>query len=155
MKNQFDLLKTTRNNIYTSVKDIAFEQINYIPTPYNNSIGWQVGHVVVTQQLLHYKLSNNTIIIEEELVENLKKGSSGKYILTQKQWQYILEHLVQLPILLEKDYNNTLFTTFETYSTSYGFTLQNIEDAIAFNNLHEAMHLGTINAMKKLIPVFS
>ena len=36
------------------------------------------------------------------------------------------------------------------YETSTGFVLDSIETAIAFNNLHEGIHLGVIMALTKV-----
>ena len=149
MKNQFNFLTITRQNILKTVKNLSLEQINTIPNNFNNSVGWQVGHIIVTQQLLHYKLSGNSVLINEELVENYRKGSSGKQQLTLKEWEEDLDQFKALPQKLEKDYSSKVFKEYSTYTTSYNATLNNIEDAIVFNNLHEAMHFGTINAMIK------
>ena len=42
-------------------------------------------------------------------------------------------------------------TKYQTASTSYGMPLQNVEDAIYFNNIHEAMHLGQIKMLLKMV----
>lgn len=149
MNYQFEILNTTRENILAIVKDLTLEQFNFIPNQFNNSIGWQIGHLLVTQQLLHYKLSDLPINIDDDLVDNFRKGSSGKYILEQNQLDKIISLFKLLPQQLESDYNADIFTKYTEYKTSYNVTLKNIEDAISFNNVHEAMHFGTISAMKK------
>ena len=40
-----------------------------------------------------------------------------------------------------------VFSNFTPYTTSYGYTLTCIEDAIHFNNTHEGMHLGVVIAL--------
>ncbi len=151
MKTQFDLLKTTRNNILELTKELNIAQVNTIPKNYNNSIGWQVAHIVVTQQLLTYKLANQKTLIPEQLITNFKKGSSGKQNLSIEEWQEIKQLLLSLPLQLIEDYNNHLFQGYADYPTSYNYIITSIESAIAFNNIHEAMHFGTISAMKRLI----
>ncbi len=138
MKYQFTILNTTRQNILAVTEGLTLEQFNFIPNNFNNSIGWQIGHLVVTQQLLNYK-----------------KGSSGKYILEQDQLDTLISLFKILPLQLATDYDADIFTNSFEYQTSYKVTLRNIEEAITFNNIHEAMHLGTIVAMRKLIPELS
>ena len=70
MEIQLKIITATRTNILTYIKDLTIEQINFIPNNFNNSIGWQVAHLVVTQQLLHYKLSGNSILVDDYLVDN-------------------------------------------------------------------------------------
>ena len=52
---------------------------------------------------------------------------------------------------LIEDYNNSIFQNFSEYPTSYNFTLNSVEDAIQFNNVHEGLHFGYIMAIKKAI----
>ncbi|MCT4581648.1 MAG: DinB family protein [Flavobacteriales bacterium] len=153
MQYQFRLLNATRTNILSLIKGLTLEQFNFIPNNFNNSIGWQLGHLVVTQQLLNYKLSGLPMNVEDTFIENFRKGSSGKYILTQEQLDSLISLFTILPKQLETDYDADIFTQNFEYQTSYNVTLTTIEDAISFNNIHEAMHLGTIAAMKKCIPV--
>jgi len=150
MHYQFELLKKTRKNILAVVEELTLEQLNHIPDQFNNSIGWQIGHLVVTQQLLHYRLSNLPTYIDEDMVNNFKKESTGKYILKQNELETLIKLFTTLPQQLETDYTAaTVFKSYTTYKTSYTITLQTIEEAIAFNTTHEAMHLGIITAMKK------
>lgn len=151
MNTHFSILKITRNNILNAVKNLSLAEINTIPANYNNSIGWQVAHVVVTQQLLHYKLAKKEPLISEEFILKYKKGSSGKATLTETEWQEIKQMMVELPLSLAKDYNNNVFESYADYPTSYNFIISSIEEAILFNNIHEAMHFGTISALKKMV----
>ena len=151
MENHFNLLKITRQNILNNIKSLDLEQVNFIPSNFNNSIGWQVSHLLVTQQLLHYKLSGNDVHINKESIEQYGKGSSGKHQLTIEEWKKTLSEFLSFPEQLVKDYKSGLFKTYQTYTTSYNVTLNNIEEAIVFNNIHEAMHFGIIMTMKKCI----
>ena len=56
-----------------------------------------------------------------------------------------------LPTKLESDYSNTIFSNYNSYTTSYNITLSSIEEAIQFNNVHDGLHFGYIMALKKVI----
>lgn len=155
MENQFKITTVTRANILACIEDLSLEQINFVPNNFNNTIGWQVAHLVVTQQLLHYKLSGNPMLVDDDLVENFRKGSSGKYLLTYEQWHEVLKLLKSLPIRLKADYNCGKLSNYSSYETSYNLTLETIENAIEFSNIHDSMHYGAIMAMKKCLPQFS
>jgi len=36
----------------------TLEQLNKIPEGFSNNLIWNIGHIIVTQQVLIYKLSN-------------------------------------------------------------------------------------------------
>ncbi|MEM8908542.1 MAG: hypothetical protein AAGD05_11895 [Bacteroidota bacterium] len=50
-----------------------------------------------------------------------------------------------------QDLQSGRFQSFEPYQTSYGLNLTDLESAIAFNNIHENLHLGTMMALRKLV----
>ncbi len=51
----------------------------------------------------------------------------------------------------QKDYEAGLFKDFQPYTTSAKVTLNNVQDAIRFNNFHEGLHLGSIFALRKML----
>lgn len=148
---QFSLetLLTTRENLFKATQDLTLEQINTVKKGFNNTIGWNFIHAIVTQQILCYQLTNNTPVIPQEFIENFKKGSGGTHTITQQQWQQIRAQSITSIRQLDNDYNSGKLTGFTKYKTSYGVDLHSIEEAITFNCMHEALHLGYIMAMKK------
>jgi len=150
MKASFDILEATRNLILKTIDGLSLEQINKIPTGFNNNIAWNVAHLVVTQQLLNYGLSNTPFLVEQSLIDQYRKGTAPQKDVTEQEWTEILSLFKSIPDQLADDYcQDDKFTEFTNYSTSYGYELTSIEDAIEFNNAHEALHLGYIMAMKK------
>lgn len=150
MQKQFDILNATRNNVLNSIKDLSLEQLNTVPAGFKNSIAWNVAHIVVTQQLLCYKLSGLEISLPTSCVDRFKKGSVASDI-SQKEIDSLKTQLLDFPKKLEADYNDNLFKSFDEYPTSYNVTLNSVEDAIQFNNTHEGLHLGYIMGMKKFL----
>ena len=63
MKVQFDILAKTRAIILYYIKELSLDQLHIIPDGFNNNIAWNIAHLVVTQQLLHYKLSGNDCLL--------------------------------------------------------------------------------------------
>jgi len=149
MKNHIDILKATRANILKAIEGISLEQLNLVPDGYNNNLIWNAGHVVVTQQRLCYAMSGLEIKLPEGIIAIYKKGAKPKKDVTQEEVDQIKAWLTESIDWLEVDLEAGVFKTFKTYPTSYGYTLNSIEDAVNFNNVHEGMHLGYIIAMKK------
>ncbi len=148
---QIDLLEITRKNMLDATADFSPEQLNLIPPGFSNNLAWQLGHVLVTQQLLQYGLSNNTPHITNDLIQKYRKGTRPDGSIEATEIQYIREQLTRTTTLLRQDFEAGIFTDYKTYSTSYNATLHNIEEAITFNNLHEAMHLGYIMSIRKFV----
>ena len=151
MKGHFHKLKVGRNLLLKSIKGLSDEQLNIIPDGFANNIIWNVGHILVTQQLLVYALSGNTPRISKERIEFFRKGTKPGQVVDAVEIKSIIEDLEKTVDEMETDYENGLFKTYKEYPTSYGLTLKSIEEAIQFNNIHEALHLGYILAMKKSV----
>ncbi len=148
---ELQILRTTRQNTLNLIKAHTLEQLNKIPEGFSNNLMWNFGHVIVTQQLLCYGLSSIKMYTDNEMVKAYRKGSKPHGKVSQSEYDELI-HLSQSTIDdLEKDYNDELFQEYKLYTTSYNMTLTNIEEAIQFNNIHEAMHLGTCLALKKFV----
>ena len=153
MKKHFALLQITRNNVLRLVENLSLETLNKIPEGFNNNIAWNLGHIVTTQQLLCYGLSGEQMLVENDFVTRYRKGSKPEGDINQSELDYIKNQLIILVEKTEEDLANGLFKNFKEYPTSYGVVLNSVEEAINFNNLHEAMHLGYIIALKKALKV--
>lgn len=151
MTTQFNILKKSRELVFKKIENLTNEQLHKIPEGFNNNIIWNVAHLVVTQQLLHYKLSGLQCLIPDELIEKFKKGTSPSETLNDEEIEEIKELLIGLPDTLEEDYTAGIFENYQVYPTSTGFVLTDIQNAIAFNNMHEGLHLGVIMSLTKLV----
>lgn len=151
MKTQFNILRTNRNLVLKRIEAIPFDKLHMIPEGFKNHIAWNVAHLVVTQQLLHYKLTGNDCLAPDELIEGYRKGTAPTEDFTEESWEEVLNLFRALPDTLEEDYNEGIFTEYTEYPTSTGFVLDSIDTAIAFNNYHEGIHLGIILALAKLV----
>ena len=153
IEEQIDILLKGRKLILKAIENLSLKQINTIPEGFKNSIGWNVAHLVVTQQLLCYKLSNTECVIDNNMIEKYRKGviPSEKDIISDKDWKIITKLFLSIPEQTLKDYSNDIFGNYTEYTTSVNVTLDSIEKAISFNNFHEGIHLGVILAQKKLV----
>ncbi|WP_299673112.1 DinB family protein [uncultured Tenacibaculum sp.] len=151
MNTQFDILRKSRELVLKRIEGLTHEQLHKIPEGFNNNIAWNVAHLVVTQQLLHYKLSGLQCLIPDDLIEKYRKGTAPTEELSVEEFEEVKELLAGLPDTLEEDYKEGIFKEYTEYPTSTGYVLSSIDNAIAFNNLHEGIHLGAIMALSKLV----
>lgn len=147
------LLKTTRTNFLNLLNEFSLEQINQIPQGFSNNLIWNFGHLVVTQQLLCYKLSGNEMYISDEIINKYRKGTKPESAATKEEVEELKKLAFELIEKFEKDYseNKAMFEAYTEYPTSYNYVLRNIEDAIDFNTTHEGVHYGYALALRKAI----
>jgi hypothetical protein len=151
MKFEFEILEVGRKNFSGLMRNLSIEQMNHTPEGFNNNIIWNYGHVVVTQQLLHYGLSGLPIKMDKAIVDKYRKGAKPTDFIDMEEFKMLKNASIELLQQTFKDYENGVFESFKVYPTSFGITLNNIDDAIHFNNVHENIHLGSIMALKKLV----
>jgi hypothetical protein len=133
------------------LEQISLDDLNKIPEGFSNNIIWNIAHVVVTQQLLIYKLSGLPMHVSEEMVSKYRNKTKPEGDVTQAEVDEINGLLESLLIQTEKDIKSGIFKTYTEYTVSLGTTLTNVQEAIEFNNFHEGIHLGYILALRKAI----
>ena len=151
MEATFKILKTNRNIYLKFLDDYSLEQLNTIPQGFSNNLIWNIGHIVVAQQGLVYRLSGLPTNISAEMTEKYKNGSRPDGKTTQEEVNEIRALLTFLPQQTKVDYEAGKFQQFIEYQTQTGFHLGSFKDAMEFNNYHEGLHLGFMMQIRKFI----
>ncbi|MGZ0015845.1 DinB family protein [Yeosuana sp. AK3] len=147
-----EVLTNTRIFFNKYLEKTSLEDLNKIPQGFNNNIIWNVGHIVVTQQLLAYKLSGLPMMVSETLISKYMKGTKPEGFVPQEEVDDIKKLLSVTIEQTKKDFNNNLFKNFHEYTVSTtGNILTNIEDAFQFILFHEGMHLGYVMALSRAV----
>lgn len=148
----FEVLKKTRAFFKKFIETNSLEDLNKIPKGFNNNIIWNIGHIVVIEQLLVYKLSGLPMMVSDKLVEAYKKDTKPQGNVDQDQVNEISSLLFSTIKKTEEDYNNQVFKNYIPYTVSTtGNTLQNIDEALQFVLFHEGIHLGYVLALLRAI----
>ena len=147
----FDTTLKSRKFLKDLLENLTLEQLNKVPEGFNNNIIWNVAHTIVTQQLLVYKLSAMPMIVSDDLVEMYRKGTKVERDVTQAEVDLIKGLLFSTIEKTKEDYENRIFQTYHEYTVTTKNTLTNVDEAIAFNNFHEGIHLGYVLALKRCI----
>ena len=151
MNQIFDITRTSRKMIAPFLENYSLEQLNTIPEGFSNNLIWNIAHVVVTQQILVYKLSGLPMMVSDEMVEKYKKGTKPEHIATQAEVDQIKSLLFTTIDQTQADFENKIFENFMEYPTSTGFVLKNAEGAMIFNNFHEGLHIGIMFSIRKFL----
>ncbi|MBP0905584.1 DinB family protein [Mariniflexile gromovii] len=147
-----EVLPNTRKAFNRIIEKTSLEDLNRIPNGFNNNIIWNIGHIVVTQQLLAYKLSGLALMVNDELVGKYRKDTKPEGDVTQEEVNEIKALLFSTVEKTKEDYNSGLFKNYQEYTVSTtGNTLTNIDEAFQFIMFHEGIHLGYVMALLRAI----
>ena len=147
----FDVTLKNRAIFKSFLEHISLEDLNKVPTGFNNNIFWNIAHTLVTQQLLVYKLSGVPMLLTDEFVDTYKKGTKTEKDATELDVEFVKGLLISTIEKTKEDFKNGVFKGYTEYTVSTGSKLTSTEDGIAFNNFHEGIHLGYILAQRKAL----
>lgn len=139
-----------RKNLVKILENTPASKLGYIPEGFRNNIWWNITHTLVVQQLLCYKLSELPLYIGKDMVADYSKGTFPAQ-LPDMEYRAAVSGLLEETVRnLERDYKDGRFKKYNTYTTSAGFVLSTIDEALQFNLYHEGLHLGTILSLMKV-----
>ena len=151
MDKLFETAVFTRRALLQILENLTEKQMLRIPEPHRNSVFWNVAHLMVTQQLLIYRLSGQPLRIEDGLVERYGKGSMATEGVSDDDIEFVRENIVPLCERAQKDCEKGLFQGYKPYMTSTGIELTSLEEALEFSTFHDGIHLGVVLSLKKLV----
>ncbi len=151
MNQTLNVNTTSRNMISKILENHTLEQLNKIPEGFSNNLIWNIAHIVVTQQLLVYKLSGLPMMVSDQIIEKYKKGTKPEQDATQAEVDEIKSLLFTTIEKTKEDYDKGIFKNYQEYPTSTGFVLKSTEGAMAFNSFHEGLHIGVLMSIRKLV----
>lgn len=148
----FKVLENTRGIFKKIIENNSLENLNKIPKGFNNNIIWNIGHVVVSEQLLAYKLSGLESSLSDEMINKYRKDSKPNGDLSQAEVNEIKDLLLTTLEKTKEDYYDDVFENYNTYTVSTtGNTLTNIDEALEFVAIHEGLHYGYVLALLKAV----
>jgi len=151
MQYAFETTLNSRKILAGFLKNYTLEQLNTVPEGFSNNLIWNIGHTIVVQQLLVYKLSGLPTMLSEEMIAKYQRGTRPEGFVDQKEVDELHDLLFTTIDRTIVDFENGLFTNYHLFTNSVGFTLRSATEAIAFNYYHEATHMGIMMSIRKFI----
>ncbi len=151
METVFNIWRTNRGLYLRILEKYGLEQLNHIPEGFKNNMIWNIGHIIVAQQGLVYRLSNIPMNISMDMYEMYKNGSFPTGQTSQQEVDELKHLLIDLIDKTEADYKTNVFVEFHPYQTQTGFMLSTFQEMIQFNNYHEGLHLGIVMSLRKFV----
>lgn len=150
----FQVLPNTRRYLSSVLENNVLEDLNKIPKGFNNNIIWNIAHIIVSQQILVYKLSGLPLMVSDAFVEKYRKGSKPEVPVTLSDVEEIKGMLFPTIQKTQEDYFNGVFQNYQEYVVvTTGNTLKSVEDALQFTIFHEGLHIGYIMALLRAIKI--
>ena len=89
--------------------------------------------------------------VSDDLFGIYKPGTRPTGTTTQEEADELKELLISHTEKTKSDFYEGKFQSFTPLTTSTGFHLTSLNDAIEFNNYHEALHYGFMMNIRKFI----
>ena len=153
MTDIFKFTIDTRKAFIQLLDELSLEEINHIPSGFNNNIIWNFGHIVVSTQTLCYVrtgITSDTSFVK--YIDAYKKGSKPEYFVSAEEVAELKELALSSIAKIEEDHQKGLFQTITPYDTStYGATLYSFGEVLVTASGHDNLHLGYAQAQRRAI----
>jgi len=151
METTFKIWRKNRNLYLDFFEKYTLEQLNKTPIGFSNNLIWNIGHIIVAQQVLIYKSSALQGYVSQELFELYKPGTRPTEKTSENEVRELKELLISLIEKTETDFYKGEFTIYNERTTGTGFHLGSLKEALEYNNYHEGLHLGLMMNIRKFI----
>ena len=149
MKKEIERLKKTRIFLLDIIKDLTTEQLNKIPSGFNNNIIWNLGHLIISQQGMCYTRAGIKPVVDEAFFSNYKAQTKPISFIGEEEIKQVKHLAIEVLDQLDTDYTKHAFTNYTSFTTRYDIAITSIDEAIDFLLFHEGLHMGYIMALKR------
>jgi uncharacterized damage-inducible protein DinB len=143
--------KFHRAGLIQTLSSIDASTVDKIPEGFNNSIRWNVGHILSAGDFMLSHLSGYQRLLPAHYSDFFARGTSPKeWQGGPPEWSEMLNYLEQQTNQVEELFNNgrpELTKPLEIRGTSFS----TVDEVLAFIGGHEGQHHGTIKAYARLI----
>lgn len=152
MQSVFERMRVVRTKIAAQLAGLSTEQLNRIPAGLNNNLVWQLGHLVVSTELLSYVRSQAVPDKVVALADSYRNGSKPEGAVSAAEIDSLKGRFLTSIDQLEADYRNGMFAAAQAFSThTFGITANTIEEVFEMCLWHDTLHWGNINVIRKLV----
>lgn len=151
MNQAIQIIAKPRVKVLEMIQTLTVEQLNVIPSGFNNNIIWNLGHMIAAQQGICYKRAGLDTVVDEAFFNRYKSGSKPEQFFDLAEFEKITGLFSSTLTQLEADLDTDMFANYPAWTTRYGADLRNVNEAVAFLPFHEGLHIGTVIAMSKIV----
>ncbi|MCM3629111.1 DinB family protein [Paenibacillus glycanilyticus] len=144
----FNMNGNYRNQLIKLAEACEVSQRHIVPKGFNNSIHWQIGHVLTITERLVFGISGQTNTLSHDYSEYFGTGTSPKeWKGNPPAWDLVIEHLKDQSIRIDETFRDKL----EEPLSENRMRVETVEELIYVCMLHEVNHIGIVSAMNKAL----
>lgn len=144
----FGALDRYRNRLLQLVEGCPEDKRNVVPAGFNNSIHWQIGHVLAVSDRLIFTLSEQPSLVSTSYISFFGNGTKpADWQEDPPAWEDIIAQLKEQPAQIRESLHEKLDMPVKENMMKAA----TIEQLINFSIMHEANHFGVISAMMKVL----
>jgi hypothetical protein len=148
----FQVMELVRSRTVKWIEAVDPAVVDVMPSNYNNTIHWHVGHILTVQDRLTLRLSGLPVGIPDEYTDLF--GNGTKPADWQTEPPAVSTLLQQLKEQGERIKTQLLGKLDHKLETKLAFPfndLETVSQALTYSLFHEGQHLGFMNALKRAI----
>lgn len=151
LKKELELIRYVRQSVLKLIKGLNAEQLNLVPERMKNNLIWNLGHMIFTQQMLCYQLGGLQATIDIPYFEKFAPGTLPEHFIPENEIQKIITVFTEAFEQLAEDALSGKLEAYQAWILPFGITIDNIEDAMITNAIHEGRHFGVVISLEKLV----
>jgi hypothetical protein len=151
MDQLLNIIKQTRTNFIQLLNNSTIEELNAVPSGFNNNIIWNFGHIISSQQLLCYRLAGLPMMLKKEYISQYQKGTKPEKFVELNEVHDLKELMLTTIDQLAEDLKHNIFVNYHSFTTEFGVTLNSTAEAVHFFGIHDGYHYGCAASIKKAI----
>jgi len=146
-----EFIKQPRKFILNQVEGLTTEQLNHVPTGFNNNLIWNLAHLISGQQGICYTRAGLPFVVEDKYYTPFRPDTKPERFIDTEEIAHIKELFLSSIDRLEADMQANIFTNYPTWLSRYGTTINSFNEAMEFLPFHEGLHCGYIMALKRAV----
>ncbi|MCM3236538.1 DinB family protein [Heyndrickxia oleronia] len=141
-----------RRSLIQQVQSIPEELFDVIPEPFNNSIRWNIGHIILTHNYFLSLGQPNKSSLPENYIQLFKPGSKpSDWIEVPPTKDELVKELSNQLSNLSGIASSTFDKHLDTPVEIGPLKLSTFDEVFNFATIHEATHLTTISCLLKVL----
>lgn len=144
----FATLDKHRGRLIALVEGCPEDKRTVVPTGFNNSIHWQVGHILTVTERLIFGLAEQALSIPANYQSFFGNGTKpADWQEEPPAWDLLITQLMDQPNRIREALTGKL----DTQVKENFMKAENIGELINSSIIHEVNHAGTISTMLKVL----
>ncbi len=150
MKSLLHSARIARGYMKQRIDGLSGEELVLVPDGAENNVLWNVGHIVLSHFRLVYRPSGATVPVPETWNEWFLPGTSpDNWTERGPLVGEVMDQFHTQIDRIEADHAKGLFNSYKPFELKSGSRLASAEEAMAFNLMHEGIHIGAVIALRQ------